>query len=236
MTNGRAQDLSWHRVLEICAHEIRNPLTPLLGYLRMLLGSNRFGELTEQQRHMLVEMEKVSGKFSRLLVDLEQLEKLESGYVQFNRVPVDVGALIEQSIASLPPPNDRETPVVAENHAPGSSTHGDPKYLKIALDALFFVLRREVIPNTHLQVRLRRVVADQAPCLWLALAGNEHVDAVDATPLAEAGPFDLKRGGCGLKPPIAEWIIAAHGGRVLAPLAYPKSAALILLPEARSGS
>jgi hypothetical protein len=125
---------------------------------------------------------------------------------------------------------------VIENQAPRSRLKGDPEYLKMAFDFILFVIRRELVTSTQLHVRLRRIELNGARMFWIALAGGEDIDAVDRTSLSDLGPFDVKRGGCGLKPPIADWIITAHGGRICAPVEYPKSAAVLVLPEAGSAS
>ena len=51
-------DPRWPELLAVCAHEVRSPLTPVLGHLDMLL-KEKSGPLTEQQRHTL---ERISGK------------------------------------------------------------------------------------------------------------------------------------------------------------------------------
>lgn len=225
-------DPRWHRLLGLAVHEIRTPVTVVSGYIRMLLTS-RAGELSEPQRRMLEEAEKSCGKLSGLLGQMSDLASLESGEARFNRGTLDVGALLEDAIASLPPLNDgREIAVRLFNEAPGATTIGDATRLKGAFASVLFALRRELITSTELLVRLRRATMDGQQVVSIAIADGENLDAVSAAAPATLSIFDEWRGGSGLRLAIARRVLNAHEGRIWAPGSEARAAAVLVLPAA----
>lgn len=216
-------------MLSHAAHELRTPVGVVLGYLRMLLRENAT-PLANQQRRMLQEMEKSTGRIKALADELSDLAKLETGEETFHYKSVDLGALIEDTISALPPLPDREVPITLDNQAVGATIEGDPKRLSTAFAAILFALRRELVTSTHLLVRLRRTTWEDAPVFWIAVAGNDRIDAVDGASLQDLGTFRENRGGCGLMPSIAERIIAKHDGRVSSPVEDSSTDAMLSGP------
>ncbi|MFC0710178.1 hybrid sensor histidine kinase/response regulator [Azorhizophilus paspali] len=79
------------------SHEIRTPLNGLLGMLSLSLD----GPLSNEQRQQL-SVAYASGKvLVRLLNDVLDLSKFESGQMELERIPFDFGALIEDATALL---------------------------------------------------------------------------------------------------------------------------------------
>jgi len=79
------------------SHEIRTPLNGLLGMLALSLD----GPLSSEQRQQL-SVAHASGKvLVRLLNDVLDLSKFESGQMELERIPFDLGALIEDATALL---------------------------------------------------------------------------------------------------------------------------------------
>lgn len=225
-------DPRWHRLLGLAVHEIRTPVTVVSGYIRMLLTS-RAGEISEPQRRMLEEAEKSCGKLSGLLVQMSDLASLESGEAKFSRGTLDVGAVLEDAIASLPPLNDgREIAVRLLNDAPGAKTVGDAARLKGAFGSVLQALRRELITSTELLVRLRRATMEGRQVVSIAIAEEDGLDALSAAAPASLSTFDEWRGGSGLRLAIARRVLTAHEGRIWAPAPEARAAAVLVLPEA----
>jgi signal transduction histidine kinase len=224
-------DPRWHRLLGLAVHEFRTPVTVVAGYIRMLL-TGRAGELTEQQRRLLTEAEKSCGRLSGLLGEMSDLASLEAGTASFNQSRVDVGGLIQETIASVPPLPDREVTITLTNEAYGATVPGDPVRLKAAFGAVFTALRRELVTSTQLLVRLGRATQGQRPVVRVSVADEEHIDAVDRSEPSELSVFNEWRGGCGLSLAVARRIITGHDGHLWSPEQDPKSGAVIMLPEA----
>ena len=77
-------DPMWPKVLAHSAHELRSPLTVIVGRLRMLL-NERAGPLNDTQRGHLEEFEKSCGRLRTLLDEMSALSELEAGNAPFNR-------------------------------------------------------------------------------------------------------------------------------------------------------
>lgn len=79
------------------SHELRTPLTSISGSLGLLVGE-RAGKLPESAMRMLVIAETNCQRLVRLINDVLDIEKMESGRVVFKLHRVDVGAAVEQAI------------------------------------------------------------------------------------------------------------------------------------------
>jgi signal transduction histidine kinase len=92
----RLDDLK-SQFVSVAAHELRNPLTAILGYVEMLLDED-FGPLLDEQRdHVGI----VFGAGRRLLDitnDLLDVTRIETGRIELVLRPTDLGALVGQVV------------------------------------------------------------------------------------------------------------------------------------------
>ena len=79
------------------SHELRTPLTSIAGSLGLLAGGAA-GQMPEPTMRLLTIAHKNSERLVRLINDILDIEKIESGKVVFDLKRVDVPALIEQAI------------------------------------------------------------------------------------------------------------------------------------------
>ncbi|MBA2557059.1 MAG: HAMP domain-containing histidine kinase [Chloroflexi bacterium] len=232
MSNGLPQsDPRWPRLLSLAVHEFRTPVTVVSGYIRMLL-KDKTGALTDQHRRLLEEAEKSCGRLSGLLVEMSDLANVEGGNAPLSRSTIDLGALLEDTIASLPPLPDRHIDVALEGQASGAMVEGDPGRLKAAATAVLTALRREVVGGDGLLVRQGLRQHDQVPSIWVAVADASRVARLSDADVSQLTLFDEWRGGCGLSLAIARRVIEAHGGRIWSPAEDSKAGAVIVLPQA----
>ena len=216
-------DSIWPEVFSQAAHEIRTPLSVAAGYLRMIL-TEKFGPITDKQRHFLLEVEKATQRIHALTNEISELAKFDTEKSQFERAPVQIGALIRETIAALPPLEDgREIAVDFEDDAPEATVQGDRHRLLRAIKAIIHASRRELVGSDRLVVRLRRARSEAGALLRVNIAGDHRIDEVEGLPESELVRFNEKRGGCGLGPSIARRVVAAHDGRIWS--TYDRSAA-----------
>ena len=218
-------------LLSLGVHEFRTPVTVIAGYLRMLM-SPRTGTLTDIQRKMLEEMEKSTARLSGLIAEMSELSTLEAGGATFNRGVVDLGALIEGELDSLPALPDREVQVTVQNEAPGARVHGDPVKLRGALHSLLVAHRRELVTSDELRVCVERTTQNGSPTLRVTIGGADRIEALRQVPADELTPFEEFRGGVGFTLPIARRIVAAHDGQLWSPPDNPRAGAVLFFPEA----
>jgi len=83
------------------SHELRTPLTSIHGYAEALLDDDLSNK--ELVRKFLGVIESESARMTRLINDLLDLEKLESGDAKFNFVEVDVCDIIERVTSIVEP-------------------------------------------------------------------------------------------------------------------------------------
>jgi PAS domain S-box-containing protein len=79
------------------SHELRTPLTSIAGSLGLLVGQCS-GQLPRMAERLLTIAHTNSQRLVRLINDILDIEKLESGHVVFNVSQVDVRLLVEQAI------------------------------------------------------------------------------------------------------------------------------------------
>ncbi len=79
------------------SHELRTPLTSIAGSLALLIG-NAAGPLPETAARLINIAHKNSQRLVRLINDILDIEKMESGQVTFDLKRVEVKSLVEQAI------------------------------------------------------------------------------------------------------------------------------------------
>ncbi|MBK9715152.1 MAG: HAMP domain-containing histidine kinase [Kouleothrix sp.] len=86
----------------IAAHELNNPLAPILGYIEMLL-DQRGDPLTQEQREVLEGMSRSVMRLRKLTADLLDMARIEAGRIDLVLQPTVVRTLIEMVSAELRP-------------------------------------------------------------------------------------------------------------------------------------
>ncbi len=85
--------------VSVVSHELRTPLTSIRGSLGLLAGGVA-GPLPEKARSLVEIAAKNSERLGRLINDILDIEKMESGRVGFRFAPVELGPLVEQAVES----------------------------------------------------------------------------------------------------------------------------------------
>jgi signal transduction histidine kinase len=89
-----------NRFLGMAAHDLRNPLSTIKGYLELFL-ADALGELTADQREVLNDMNQTSDGMLGLINDLLDVTAIETGNLQLKRQPTTPGELFHAVQASL---------------------------------------------------------------------------------------------------------------------------------------
>ena len=83
--------------ISVVSHELRTPLTSILGSLGLIMGGVS-GEIGPATRSMLDIAHKNSERLVRLINDILDIEKIESGKMVFHLKPFEVAPVVEQAI------------------------------------------------------------------------------------------------------------------------------------------
>lgn len=80
------------------SHDLRTPLTSLIGYIQLAVNDNISSE--DKDKYIKISLEK-SKKLKSLIDDLFEYSKLESGGIKLEKARVNIVEIIEQSIGEL---------------------------------------------------------------------------------------------------------------------------------------
>ena len=133
LRSGRARarlDRDRSDLVATVAHELRSPLTGVKGFVQALL--NRWDRLSDDQKKlMLTTVHADSDRLSRLITELLDVARLDTGRLSMHQRPCDVAQLIHRVIDSV----RAGAPHRIEYLAPDAIRHGsDPVTVTASLD------------------------------------------------------------------------------------------------------
>ncbi len=208
----RSENLRQNMMADV-AHELLTPLTVLEGNLRAILddvyemNKEEMGYLYEQTHHLI-----------RLVKDLRQLAQAEAGQLQFNRQPVDVGALVEEVSATFALAAGEEQIFIQYHLPPNLPTiDADLSRLRQVLHNLLANAIRHTPQGGEISIHAMQARDE----LWLSV--EDTGEGIEANLLPQIfGRFyrtddEAQRwdsGGSGLGLAIVKAIVTAHNGRV----------------------
>jgi two-component system cell cycle sensor histidine kinase PleC len=219
-----SKDADLGLLLQLAGHELRSPLSAVLGYIRMV-AKGQAGPITDSQERILKEAERSGGRLKNVLDEMSLFARMKRGEEALQRSEVELGDVIEKAVADLPELADRTVEVKLQRAAE-VTIQGDAPRLTVALSGLLFALRRELVGSDTLGVALTRN-GQQAV---IVIAPLDEVERLIDAPVDTLSSFDEHRGGCGLKLQIARWILAKHGGQVYGTGQQNRASAVIRLP------
>jgi signal transduction histidine kinase len=82
----------------MAAHDLRNPLGVFLGFTELMLDGTT-GKLNPEQEQVVAVLKRDSEFMLKLVNDLLDVAKIESGKVKLDLAPVDIGALTAENVA-----------------------------------------------------------------------------------------------------------------------------------------
>ncbi|MFL5264414.1 MAG: ATP-binding protein [Anaeromyxobacteraceae bacterium] len=196
------------------AHELSTPITPLAGYLKILL-SEKLGPLAAQQRKVLEAMSSAATKLTRIVDNLSDFASLQAGEAAIVPATVDPDQLADDVVAELRAPVKDARLHVEVRPSRGGTVQADPRKLRQALanvvsNAVKFSPHggEVLVEVTRDAGRLRYAVYDQGPGVRAADAERIFEPFYHADRVEEA-----RAPGSGLGLPVARRIAEAHGGR-----------------------
>jgi signal transduction histidine kinase len=218
------------KFLSLAVHEFRTPVSVVSGYLRMLL--RHFGDtLTDQQRTLLELGEKSCGSIAALLTELSELAQLEGPQPPIRREPVRLLPLLADVAKDVHEGHDRGITFGVRAGDPDVQIQGDRGRLSTAFATLAEAVLRERVDSAPMLAGCRLLETPDGPIVRTAIADALTIDAI----LEDQGhdAFDEYRGGLGFRLLLASRIVAAHGGRIISPVAARGRLAIVVsLPVA----
>lgn len=102
VTKSRLLDDTKNNLVGTVSHELKTPLTSMRLAVYLLLEQN-MGPLTPEQRELLETARSDSDRLLRIINDLLDLSRLESGVAQLNRTDVPLEALLQEMAQEMKP-------------------------------------------------------------------------------------------------------------------------------------
>jgi signal transduction histidine kinase len=82
--------------VSVVAHELRTPMTSIKGYTEMLL-SGSMGELSDRQKHFLEVVHANADRLGKLVSDLLDMSRIETGKIKLDVQPLQLEEIIEEA-------------------------------------------------------------------------------------------------------------------------------------------
>jgi len=204
--------------VSIAAHELRTPLSAILGYVEMLLDGD-LGHLTKQQRESLETVERSASRLMAITRNLLDLTRIEAGTILLSLKSVDLGALLRAVV------EEYEPELAARDHRVNLEL---PRDLPPALcdegravqivGNLLSNAAKYTPPDGTISVRLGRdeqegflrvSVSDEGPGISLEDQEQLFTRFYRGESARQSG-----EAGTGLGLPIARALVELHGGRI----------------------
>ena len=212
---GRARlDRERSDLVATVAHELRSPLTGVKGFVQAML--NRWDRLSDDQKRLMLETVSAdSDRLSRLIAELLDVARIDTGRLQLYPRPCDAAVLMARIVGSVGAGTARPVTLHVEDGIPEVLADPD-KFTQVFVNLVENGVRHG---DGEVSVRVRSLRPGEDP----ALAEGVAVVVDDE---GEGIPADLRRrvftkfwkggarGGSGLGLYIVGGLTKAHGGTV----------------------
>jgi signal transduction histidine kinase len=209
LRSGRARarlDRERSDLVATVAHELRSPLTGVKGFVQALL--NRWDRLNDEQKKlMLTTVHADSDRLSRLITELLDVARLDTGRLSMHPRPCDVGELSHRVIDSVRAGAPHRIEYLAPPDLP--DVWADPdKYAQVLTNVLENAIRHGAEPVTVTVTQRGDLVAVQVDDSGDGIAPEVRQRAF--TKFWTTG----QRGGSGLGLYLVNGLVRAQGGTV----------------------
>ncbi|HBF80582.1 MULTISPECIES: sensor histidine kinase [Streptomyces] len=209
----RRTERSHAELIATVAHELRSPLTSVKGFTATLLAKwERFTD--DQKRLMLETVDADANRVTRLIAELLDISRIDSGRLELRRQPVDISAAVERHVQALTAAGQAPDRFLVRTRQPLPDLWADPD----KVDQVLGNLLENAVRHGE-----GTVTIDISP----APGGSET--SATAVTVSDEGPGipeesmgrvftrfwrGSKRGGTGLGLYIVKGIVEAHGGTI----------------------
>ncbi|MFH8367002.1 ATP-binding protein [Streptomyces sp. NPDC018031] len=209
----RRTELSHAELIATVAHELRSPLTSVKGFTATLLAKwERFTD--DQKRLMLETVDADANRVTRLIAELLDISRIDSGRLEVRRQPVDVTAAVRRHVQAHTEAGQRPERFHIRVREPLPRLWADPDKVDQVLGNLLENAVRHGEGTVTIEV---------APAPTKTQAEGTAVTVSDEGPgIPEESMARVftrfwrgsKRGGTGLGLYIVKGIVEAHGGTI----------------------
>ena len=216
ITERREVDRMKNEFISTVSHELRTPLTSIRGSLGLILGG-AIGELPEKLKSMIDIAHKNSERLTNLINDILDIEKIESGRMDFTFRPVQIMRLVEQSVeANRSYGSQFDVDFLVEEGVEEALVNADPERMMQVMGNLLSNAAKFSPQGASVSIRvvrhtgaLRVAVTDAGPGIPKEFRSRVFQRFAQAD-----SSSTRKKGGTGLGLNISKAIVERHEGRI----------------------
>src|SRR4051812_28559122 len=214
----RRTERSHAELIAIVAHELRSPLTSVKGFTATLLA--KWGRFTDEQKQLMLEtVDADADRVTRLIAELLDISRIDSGRLELRRQPVDIGAAVGRHIQAYVAAGQPADRFLLRIQHPLPDLWADPDKVDQVLSNLLENAVRHGEGTVTIDITPSASPRDRE--------NGEH--AATSVTVSDEGPGipeesmnrvftrfwrGSKRGGTGLGLYIVKGIVEAHGGTI----------------------
>jgi signal transduction histidine kinase/CheY-like chemotaxis protein len=200
--------------IAIISHELRTPMTSILGWARML----RLGDLDEEtERAALDSIERSTRAQAKLIEDLLDESRIASGKLRLELRSLDLGAVAESAATLIRPAAEaKQIEISVRADSVGYPIKGDPLRIQQVIGNVLTNAVKFTPEGGNVKVRVRRDGSDAVievrdngrgiPSAFLPYVFDRFRQG--------EGQTTERQGGLGLGLSIARHLVGMHGGRI----------------------
>lgn len=218
VTREREIDEMKSNFISLVSHEMRTPMTSILGFSSYLL-SGKLGELSDQQRTAADSIHRQARRLSAIISDFLDVARIESGRIKLRAEPVPLRDVTAKVLAELSPQAQEKNLSLRLDGPPDGSevyARGDEQRLAQVLTNLVGNSLKFTGEGGTVSVRIRRqetTVVVEVEDTGCGIPPEELPRIFDRFYQVER-VVERRTGGTGLGLAIVKNIVEAHGGEV----------------------
>ncbi|MFC0598657.1 sensor histidine kinase [Streptomyces palmae] len=214
----RRTELSHAELIATVAHELRSPLTSVKGFTATLLAKwERFTD--DQKRLMLETVDADANRVTRLIAELLDISRIDSGRLEVRRQPVDITAAVRRHVQAHTAAGQAPERFCIRVREPLPRLWADPDKIDQVLGNLLENAVRHGEGTVTIEVAPSSSPSSphQQECAGTAVTVSDEGPGIPEESMARVFTRfwrGSKRGGTGLGLYIVKGIVEAHGGTI----------------------
>ncbi|NGO70339.1 sensor histidine kinase [Streptomyces boncukensis] len=211
----RRNERSHAELIATVAHELRSPLTSVKGFTATLLAKwERFTD--DQKRLMLETVDADANRVTRLIAELLDISRIDSGRLEVRRQPVDMAAAVRRHVEAHTAAGQPAARFVTRIADPLPALWADPDKIDQVLGNLLENAVRHGEGTVTIEVAPSSAPRERR-CTGTAVTVSDEGSGIPEESMSRVFTRfwrGNRRGGTGLGLYIVKGIIEAHGGSI----------------------